>query len=156
MPRAAKGTKKIRNKNELPATPKKIPKRVAKSKPIKKEKVPKPFADGKLSSAAFFGMLRSCLRRKSMYWFSIQVVRKAAQIPYVGESKRMKYLYVCGDCKTAVPSTGGAVHHLVECGSLNSFEDLPEFTRKLFCNSDGLIFLCNFCHSLRHPKEIKQ
>jgi len=95
------------------------------------------------------------LRRKSMYWPSIQLVRKAAQIPYVGESKRMKYLYVCGDCQGAFPSTQCAVHHIVECGTLTSFEDLPEFVRKLFCNSEGLILLCDTCHDKRHPKKSK-
>lgn len=125
-------------------------KEVTKKKVVKKPKVEKPFADGTLSSSAFFGMIRSCLRRKSMYWPSIQKARKAAQIPYIGENKRLKYLYVCADCSEAFPSSQCQIHHLEECGSLSSFEDIGEFVRKLFCNSDKLICICKSCHDKRH------
>jgi hypothetical protein len=151
MPRKA-ATKKIRNKNELPATPKKVVKKKAAPKKESKKKVEKPFGDGTLSSAAFFGMIRSCLRRKSMYWPSISKVRKAAQIPYTGPNKRMKYLYVCGECGEAKPSVECNVHHKMECGSLSSFDDIGGFVERLFCNSDGLILLCNVCHSAHHKK----
>lgn len=121
-------------------------------KVVRKNKVEKPFADGTMSSAAFFGMIRSCLRRKSMYWPSIQNARKAAQVPYNGPNKRMKYLYTCADCFENFPAKECHIHHLEECGSLTSFEDIGEFVKKLFCNSDKLVCLCEDCHKNRHNK----
>lgn len=150
-----KKTPKPKNKSDIPASPKPkkkaTPKKSVKEK-AEKKKVEKPFADGTMTSAAFFGMLRSCLRRKSMYWPCIQKARKAAQIPYVGPSKRLKYLYVCADCGGAFPSVQCNVHHQEECGSLKSFEDIGEFVRKLFCDSEFLIVLCSECHDKRHNK----
>jgi len=39
------------------------------------------------------------------------------------------------------------VDHVEPCGSLKTFEDLPGFVRRLFCEADGLQVLCKAnCH----------
>lgn len=54
-------TKSVR-KNSSPKKPKKV--------------INKPFADGTMSSSAFFSMIRSCLRQKSRWWHSIKVCKE--------------------------------------------------------------------------------
>lgn len=117
-----------------------------------KRKVDKPFADGTLSNSQFFGMIRSALRQKSRFFYSVKVARERARIPYIGPSKRDKWRYKCEVCGDIFPAKQTCVHHAIECGSLTSFEDLPEFTRRLFCSSDDLMLICNDCHNSIHGK----
>ena len=124
-------------------------------KPVKKavvSKAGKKYGDGWYTESAFFAMIRSALRRKSMYWKSIQIAKKRAQIPYTGTNKRRKYAYICEHCGKETIGSDIAVHHKVECGSLNSFNDLPGFVERLFCNSDGLEVICKACHDAYHNK----
>jgi hypothetical protein len=44
------------------------------------------------------------------------------------------------------------VDHIVDVGSLKSFEDLGEWTKRLFCETDGLRVLCTACHDHRHDR----
>lgn len=38
------------------------------------------------------------------------------------------------------------VHHLVECGTLKSYSDLPGFVERLFCEAKDLQVICKPCH----------
>jgi len=121
-----------------------------------KSRVEKPFNSGTMSKSAFFGMLRSLLRRKSMLaWKPISKVRNANRVPYIGPNKRRKYSYICSECSGEFEGTSVAVHHKVECGTLTCFEDLPGFVQRLFVEEEGLILLCNSCHQAKHPKKEK-
>lgn len=54
-------------------------------------------------------------------------------------------LYRCEECDTLVKLI--EVDHIESAGSLLSFDDLPEFCRKLFLVSDdGVKCLCKPCH----------
>ena len=87
-----------------------------------------------------------------MYWKPVAQVRKEAQVPYKGPNKKRKFSYVCNDCKKEFAATSVAVHHIVEAGTLSSFDDLPSFVEKLFVEKEGLVLLCNKCHDKRHGK----
>lgn len=123
-------------------------------KAIKKRtsKVEKPFNNGTMSNAAFFGWLRSRLRKMSQAWKPIQEVKKAAKVPYVGENKRRKFSYKCEKCFGEFSDKQVAVHHKIPAGSLKSFEDLPDFCRRLFIEKQGLILLCDSCHTKEHEE----
>ena len=124
---------------------------VKKPRPPKKV-VNKPFADGTMTSSAFFSMIRSALRNKSRWYLSISVAKNRAKYPYIGTNKKRKWMYKCEKCFQLYDAKSINVHHSIECGSLNSFEDLPGFVERLFCNSDKLIVLCNDCHDKEHNK----
>lgn len=124
---------------------------VAPKKP--KKIIDKPYADGTMSKAAFFSMIRAVLRNKSRWFKSISVARDRAKIAYIGPNKRRKWMYKCERCFQLYDAKLINVHHSVECGNLNSFADLPGFVDRLFCNSDKLIVLCNNCHDDIHKKE---
>lgn len=132
----------------IPESAKKKPKKVVKSK---KPKVEKPYNAGTMSSAAFFGWLRSRLRKMSMQgWKPTQEVKKAAKVPYVGTNKMRRFSYVCGKCSIPVGDKECAVHHKIPAGSLKSFADLPGFCERLFTEAENLILLCDNCHNLEH------
>lgn len=122
-----------------------------KTKPPKKV-VEKPFADHTMTNTAFFGFLRSALRQKSRYWYPITVCKLRAREKYGGPNKRRKWLYRCEECHQLFDIKEVASHHIEECGSLRSFEDLVEFVKRLFCDSDKLRLLCNNCHLKEHKK----
>lgn len=119
----------------------------------KKNTVPKTRNAGTMTDAAFFQWIRQILRRASVYWKPISQVRKEAQVLYKGNNKRRKYSYVCSNCKNEYASTEINVHHKIECGSLKSFDDLPDFVERLFCEKEFLCVLCKNCHDEEHKKE---
>lgn len=125
-----------------------------------KKKTEKPFNNGTMSKAAFFGMLRSKLRMASRWWKPIAEAKKLARRPYKGDNKRQKWEYQCNHCKKWFNDKEVAVDHKIPAGSLNDFNDLPGFTERLFCEVDGLQILCNngptSCHQIKTQKEKKK
>lgn len=119
---------------------------------VPKQKVEKPFADGTMSNSAFFGMIRSALRNKSRFYYSIRVARERARVPYTGINKKRKWMYKCEVCNGLYSDKETNIHHRLECGTLASFEDLPGFVERLFCSSDGLMCVCDSCHDKIHGK----
>lgn len=117
-----------------------------------KKVIEKPFANGTMSSSAFFGFIRSALRQKSRWWKPINDCRLKNRIPYKGDNKRRKWTYVCEECKGHHDSKEVAVHHLIPAGTLTCFEDLPLFVKNLFCDGDKLKLVCNKCHDREHEK----
>lgn len=119
-----------------------------------------------MSDAAFFGRFRSAIRKE---WKNSKPRKDcilAARIPCNDGSKR-KWLVPCNKCgmthylneKITVPKASGegtkvvkaySVHHLVDAGSCRSFEDLAEFTRRMFCPPEKLEVQCYKCHTATH------
>lgn len=98
----------------------------------------------KWSSAKFWGHIRSALRRRWVSWPPRNEVKNKAKV-YAPEGRR-KYLYQCAKCKELYPGNDVQVDHIKECGSLQSFEDLPRFVETLFSGVDNLQVLCTKCH----------
>lgn len=46
-----------------------------------------------------------------------------------------------------------AVDHIVDCGSLTSWEDIQGFMQRLFCTKEGLQILCHDCHDIKTHME---
>ncbi len=121
-----------------------IKKKVAKPR---KSEVPKTRASGTLTEAAFWGMIKSCLRRASRWWKPIANVRLKARRNYKGPLKRLKYEYQCNVCKDWFPATQIQIDHILPVGSLNKAEDLPGVVERLFCEEDNLQAICSSCHT---------
>lgn len=84
-----------------------------------------------------------------MRWGPIQDCKKRARRPYVGPNARQKWEYKCSACGAWVMGKDSQVDHIAEAGTLRSFDDLPEFAERLFCELDGLRVLCTKCHEAR-------
>ena len=59
----------------------------------------------------------------------------------------------CNSCGNYFSDKQVSVDHIIPAGTLTCFEDLPEFTRKLFCEVDGLQVLCDICHTNKSALE---
>lgn len=124
------------------------------AKKVRAPKSPKVRNAGTMTDSQFFQWIRQVLRKSSIYWKPISQVRKDAQVLYKGPNKRRKYSYICSNCKKEFPSTEINVHHKIECGSLKSFDDIPGFVERLFCEKQGLVVLCQICHNKEHKIKI--
>lgn len=105
--------------------------------------VAKPYNNGTMTQAGFWGMLRSRLRRASMYWKPLKQCKDNAKRLYKGVNKRQKWEYQCAECKGWFMDKEIQVDHIVEAGSLRNGDDLKGFVERLFCEVDGLQVLCN-------------
>lgn len=121
----------------------------------KKIKAVKEFADGTMTKTAFFTFVRSALRKYSMYWKPISTCRNKAKRAYKGNNVRQKWEYQCNKCKKWYKGTEISVDHIIPAGALNSFEDIPQFVKVLFCDSTNLQVLCKTCHGKKTNKERK-
>jgi len=115
---------------------------------------PKPYNNGTMTEAAFFGMIRSALRRLSIRWrprnqFLMDIRRPKEN------GGRSKWEYPCKKCKKWFIRAHIEVDHIIPCGSLRSFEDIPEFVKKLLCEKDGYQAFCKECHLIKTNKERK-
>ena len=100
----------------------------------------------------FWQMVRAALRNRTMYWIPKRNCIIAARRPSQNKNRRLKWEYQCFSCKQWFIQEEVEAHHSIEAGSLKSYEDLPDFVRKLFAE-EGWICLCKQCHTKIHEKE---
>ena len=97
--------------------------------------------EGTMTEAAFFGCIRSALRELAF--------RRRLYLPTKNAKERQRVergRYECENCGDVFPAKYIQVDHIDPAGRLKSFDDLPDFCRRLFCDSDGLQVLCKVCH----------
>ena len=119
-----------------------------------------------VTEAAFFGKIRSMLRKEWRHSQPYRDALKRARKPYVGTGRR-KFVIECERCndkyflqeRIQVESASKGkmkdvlaytVHHINEAGRLNNFNDLSKFAERLFCSIDELEIVCYFCHKEAH------
>lgn len=119
-------------------------------------RVPRTRAGEEWTEARFFSFIRSGLRQMSRRWPPIvrQAIHKARR-PYKGPNKRQKWEVQCAACEAWYKAAEVQVDHIIPCGSLKSFSDLPGFAERLFCEADGLRVLCKPCHKKRTEEVIR-
>lgn len=97
----------------------------------------------------FFVWLRSSLRKISQRHPPIYAALAAAKRPYTGDNPRQRVCYECAKCHGLFSAKQVAVDHRVECGALQSWDDVQGFMERLFCGEEGLDVLCDDCHSIK-------
>lgn len=124
--------------------------KVKKPKIVKaKKNVVKPYNSGTMTSSAFFSMIRASLRKSSRWWKPAQECKVLARRAYKGPKKLQKWEYKCVKCGDWFMEKEISIDHKIECGSLNSFEDVPDFCRRLFVEADGYQILCKADHDFK-------
>lgn len=111
-------------------------------------RVPKTIGGNRYTEAGFWSFIRSGLRAKYSRWGPRYDILADAKIKYVGPNARQKFAYLCSQCGQSFAQKEVEVDHIVECGSLRSFDDLPGFVERLFCEKDGLRVVCKPCHKV--------
>lgn len=120
----------------------------------KKTRVERTRAGGLWTEARFFSFLRSALRKASSRWpVKYHVKDQARRNKPKGKAGRHKFEYQCAYCTKWYAEKDIAIDHIVPAGSLKSFQDLPEFAERLFCEADGLQVLCSKCHAVKTNSE---
>lgn len=102
-----------------------------------------------MTEPAFWGFIRSALRRKTIYWKPISLCKSLSKRPYNGPLKRQRFEYQCNECKGWFPDKEVAVDHIYPAGSLQKADDLPGFINRLFCEVKDLQVLCTTCHNAK-------
>jgi hypothetical protein len=77
----------------------------------------------------------------------------AAKRDYSGDNKRQKFEYQCSACTNWYPQKEVSVDHIIPVGALQSFDDLPGFTARLFVGVEKLQVLCSVCHLAKTAEE---
>ena len=117
-------------------------------RPVKKDR-----AGGTWSQSRYFGFIRSALRRAFIKYPVKYQVKNAASRPYVGSDKRRKKEYQCAVCDGWFADKEVAVDHIIPCGSLKTYSDLPKFVETLFCEAENLQVVCKDCHQIKSNLE---
>lgn len=114
-------------------------------------KPPKTRCGGQWTEARFFSFIRSALRRSSSRWAPAFACLRAAETGKKVNEKtgRIAMHYRCSECGNELPRKEVAIDHIVEAGTLRSFDDLPGFAERLFCEADGFQILCVPCHAIK-------
>lgn len=95
------------------------------------------------------GKIRSALRRISRFWKPANAALDLVHRPYNGPNKRLKHEYICKTCNCWFPRKFVEINHIVPCGTLRSYEDVPSFLERLFCEDvKGYTVLCKECHKI--------
>jgi len=100
---------------------------------------------GTWTEARYFGLIRSALRSAFQKWGPKHTAKTAAKVAY--------NTYVCAHCDGWFGSSQVEVDHIVPAGSLKTFDDLPAFVERMFCEAEGFQILCKECHQVKTNAE---
>lgn len=123
-----------------------------KSKGTRAPRVPRTKGDGHLTEAGYWGFIRSGLRAKFVRWWPRFAVLRDARRKSQSANKRLSWEFQCSHCQGWYAQKQVEVNHKIPCGTLKSYNDLPRFVERLFCEKDGLEVVCKPCH-LEFTKE---
>ena len=105
-----------------------------------------------MTEAAYWGAVRSCLRRGFRYWKPAMQAKMEARRPYEGGNKRQKWEYQCAHCEIWYKDKEIQVDHIIPVGSLKSGADLEGFLARL-TPEEGFQILCKPCHQRKSNSE---
>ena len=131
-------------------------KRIQKKIPVKRSRVAKTRNSGTLTESQYFSKIRSALRNAFRYWKPMQVALEKASRPSQSSNKRIKKEYQCNHCKQWFKRLDVQIDHIEECGSLNSYDDIPTFIERLTKeNVDAYQVLCKKHHKEKTANYLK-
>jgi 5-methylcytosine-specific restriction endonuclease McrA len=120
---------------------------------VKNPRVPRTRGNNTMTEAGFWSFIRSGLRSKSQRWPPKYAAKAAAKKSVTG--KRHRFEYQCAKCTKWFKDKEVEVNHIIPCGTLKSFDDLPVFVERLFCEQEHLEVICKPCHKLETAEQRK-
>ena len=114
---------------------------------------PRTYAGKTWTKARYFQFIRSALRQAFQRYPVKQKVKNANRIAIIG--KRHKWIYTCAQCDHEFMDKEIQVDHITPAGSLNDFDDLPGFVKRLYCEPEDMQILCKPCHAIKTAAERK-
>jgi len=117
------------------------------------KRVPRTHAGGTWTKSQYFSFIRGALRKAATrYPVKHQVLDSVKKLV---KGKRHRFEYPCAACGDWFKRADVEVDHIKPAGSLKDYDDLPAFTRTLFCEEDNLQVLCKPCHNDKTQRERK-
>lgn len=124
-------------------------------KPKKGRKVARTRNAGTITEAAYWGMLRSGLRRLFRFWKPAVKALHAARVPYSGKHGQ-KWAYLCADCNKLFKRDGVQIDHVEPVGALTCLDHVPGFVARLTPeDSSAFKIRCTRCHQTKTNQERK-
>lgn len=121
-----------------------------------KQLVERTRAGGLWTEARYFSFIRGALRKAATrYPVKFAVKEAARRAKPKSKAGRHRFEYRCVGCKKWFPDKEVQVDHIVPAGSLKTYDDLPSFVERLFCEADNLQVMCKPCHQLKTNEERK-
>jgi 5-methylcytosine-specific restriction endonuclease McrA len=105
-------------------------------------------ATGTWTEAKYFGFIRNALRDAFRKYPVKHHAKNAAK-----EMTKKGVRYRCADCEELFASQEVHVDHIIPCGSLKNYDDLPGFVERMFCEVDNFQVLCKPCHQIKTNAE---
>ena len=106
------------------------------------------------TTARFWSFLRSTLRKAFTRWPpKYEVLAEAKRNKPKNKQGRHKYEYQCAKCKKWYVQSQVEVDHIIPCGSLKDYCDLPGFVERMFTGIENLQVLCKPCHRKKGKKD---
>ena len=143
--------RKTKIKNPYRKTKKRNVTKAKKSKKSKRIVAPKTRNLNTWSESEFFSRIRSALRRAFRYWKPMQIALEKASRPSQSANKRLKKEYQCANCGAWRARKEVEIDHIEECGSLNKYEDIIPFLKRLTKEEiNAYQILCkDTCHKIK-------
>jgi len=111
-------------------------------------------AGGTWSEAKYWSFIRGALRRAGMSYPSKHIAKMNSRRHKPPRKKGdHRFEYQCVHCTKWFPDKEVDVDHIIGAGSLKSYEDLPGFVERLFCEPESLQILCKPCHKVKTNEE---
>ena len=98
-------------------------------------------AGGTWTEARYFGFIRNALR-SAFQKYPVKHAAKRQALELTDNGGR----YRCASCSELFRGSDVHVDHIEPCGSLKTFDDLPGFVERMFCEVEGFQILCKPCH----------
>lgn len=105
------------------------------------------------SRSKFFTFIRSGLRRLWSRWPPKYELKKKVRRKNQSTNRKLKWEYQCKKCTKWFADKLISVDHIVACGTLLDYNDLPNFVKNLLCGEDNLQVLCKKCHQSKTTSE---
>lgn len=104
-------------------------------------------AGNEWTEARYWQFIRAALRKAAQRYppvarHALNAVKRKSQNK---DNPRLKFEYQCKICQLWYPRKVVRVDHIIPCGSLKKYDDLPGFVERMFCEADGLQILCVDC-----------
>lgn len=138
----------MRKKKRKLGTVRKVPRKIKKAR---KSVALKTRNGGTWTESQYFSAIRSALRTKFRFWKPMAAVLAKASRPYKGPNKLQKKEFQCAECKGWFKRTQVEIDHIVECGSLRTYEDIVPFLKRMTPENEGAFqILCKTgCHKAK-------
>lgn len=119
-----------------------------------RQPVPRTRNGGQWTEAAYWGQIRSVLRRHFRFWKPAQIALQRARIRYTTKSSRQIWAYKCAVCSKFFQRQGVHIDHKEPVGVLTDLAHLPDFMRRLTPEDpDAFQINCLKCHDAKTAEE---